>query len=87
MNRQLGINDKVFVLFDSVLLTGLGRIALMPALVLAAKVCPEVEHWSLLPSLIISLLFSWPAVFKMHLTPFDVCEQGTHVGDQWNSRQ
>ncbi|CAK0783008.1 hypothetical protein CVIRNUC_006203 [Coccomyxa viridis] len=40
-NRALGINDKVFVLVDSVLLTGLGRIALMPALVLAAKVCPE----------------------------------------------
>ena len=42
-NRALGINDKVFVLVDSVLLTGLGRIALMPALVLAAKVCPEVS--------------------------------------------
>ena len=41
-NRALGIDDKVFVLVDSVLLTGLGRIALMPALVLAAKVCPEV---------------------------------------------
>ena len=43
VSRKLGINDKVFVLVDSVLLTGLGRIALMPALVLAAKVCPEVK--------------------------------------------
>ena len=44
VNRKLGIDDKAFVLVDSVLLTGLGRIALMPALVLAAKVCPEVEQ-------------------------------------------
>lgn len=43
LNRTLGIKDKVFVLVDSVLLTGLGRIALMPTLVLAAKVCPEVR--------------------------------------------
>ncbi len=41
-NRSLGLDDKLFVLADSVLVTGLGRIALMPCLVLAARVCPEV---------------------------------------------
>lgn len=43
-NRSLGLDDKLFVLADSVLVTGLGRIALMPCLVLAARVCPEVSH-------------------------------------------
>ena len=41
-NRALGIDDKAFVLVDSVLITALGRIALMPVLVLAARICPEV---------------------------------------------
>jgi hypothetical protein len=41
-NRALGIPDKAFVLVDSVLITGLGRIALMPTLVLCARICPEV---------------------------------------------
>ncbi|KAK9903962.1 hypothetical protein WJX75_001434 [Coccomyxa subellipsoidea] len=40
-NRKIGLDDKLFVLADSVLVTGLGRIALMPCLVLAARVCPE----------------------------------------------
>ena len=39
-NVKLGIPDKLFVAFDSVLLTGLGRVALMPVLVLAARLCP-----------------------------------------------
>ena len=86
MNRQLGIDDKVFVLVDSVLLTGLGRIALMPALVLAAKVCPEVEPSPriglCIPSLIASRLLSWPAVLTMPPLPFYVRNQGTHVADQ-----
>lgn len=43
MNRTLGLSDKLFVLVDSVLLTGLGRIMMMPSLVLAARVCPEVR--------------------------------------------
>ena len=43
-NRSLGLDDKLFVLADSVLVTGLGRIALMPCLVLAARVCPEVTY-------------------------------------------
>ena len=42
-NRALGIPDKAFVLVDSVLITGLGRIALMPTLVLCARICPEVR--------------------------------------------
>lgn len=41
-NRSMGLDDKLFVLADSVLVTGLGRIALMPCLVLAARICPEV---------------------------------------------
>ena len=43
-NQKIGLDDKLFVLADSVLVTGLGRIALMPCLVLAARVCPEVTH-------------------------------------------
>ena len=43
LNRTLGLSDKLFVLVDSVLLTGLGRIMMMPSLVLAARVCPEVR--------------------------------------------
>ena len=39
-NVRLGLPDKLFVAFDSVLLTGLGRVALMPVLVLAARLCP-----------------------------------------------
>lgn len=39
-NVKLGLPDKLFVAFDSVLLTGLGRVALMPVLVLAARLCP-----------------------------------------------
>jgi folate/biopterin transporter len=40
VNLNLGLPDKLFVAFDSVLLTGLGRVALMPVLVLAARLCP-----------------------------------------------
>ena len=40
LNLRLGLPDKLFVAFDSVLLTGLGRVALMPVLVLAARLCP-----------------------------------------------
>ena len=43
LNRTLGLSDKLFVLVDSVLLTGLGRIMMMPSLVLAARVCPEAR--------------------------------------------
>ena len=41
-NRSLGIPDKVFVAVDSVLVDALTRVALMPVLVLAAKICPVV---------------------------------------------
>ena len=43
LNRTLGLSDKLFVLVDSVLLTGLGRVMMMPSLVLAARICPEVR--------------------------------------------
>lgn len=46
LNRTLGLSDKLFVLVDSVLLTGLGRIMMMPSLVLAARVCPEVRTFT-----------------------------------------
>jgi hypothetical protein len=43
LNRTLGLSDELFVLVDSVLLTGLGRVMLMPTLVLAARICPEAR--------------------------------------------
>lgn len=61
-NRNLGLDDKLFVLADSVLVTGLGRIALMPCLVLAARVCPEVTHPLCLlcqPTCPLPVLFEW----------------------------
>lgn len=42
MNRKLGLNDEIFTLFDSAILSALGRISMMPTLVLAARLCPEV---------------------------------------------
>jgi folate/biopterin transporter len=39
-NRQLGIDDRWFSMGDSVILTIAGRIAFMPVLVLAARLCP-----------------------------------------------
>jgi hypothetical protein len=41
VNRQLGISDEWFCLSDEILLTVLGRLAFMPVLVLAARICPE----------------------------------------------
>ncbi len=40
-NRQLGIDDRWFSMGDSLILTVAGRIAFMPTLVLAARLCPE----------------------------------------------
>ena len=40
-NRSLGIGDRWFSLGDSLILTIAGRIAFMPVLVLAARLCPE----------------------------------------------
>ena len=40
-NRSLGIGDRWFSLGDSLILTVAGRIAFMPVLVLAARLCPE----------------------------------------------
>lgn len=39
-NRTLGIDDHWFSLGDSVILTAMGKIAHMPILVLAARICP-----------------------------------------------
>ncbi|PZO36672.1 MAG: folate/biopterin family MFS transporter [Pseudanabaena frigida] len=40
-NRSLGISDRWFSLGDNLILTVAGRIAFMPVLVLAARLCPE----------------------------------------------
>lgn len=41
MNRQLGINDELFVLGDSAILEAISQVCWMPVLVFAAQVCPE----------------------------------------------
>lgn len=41
LNTQIGLSDELFVLGDSVVLRAIGRVAFMPVLVLAARVCPE----------------------------------------------
>jgi len=40
-NRALGIDDRWFSLGDNLILTVAGRIAFMPVLILAARLCPE----------------------------------------------
>jgi len=40
-NRALGISDRWFSVGDSLILTVAGRIAFMPVLVLAARLCPQ----------------------------------------------
>ena len=40
LNREWGIDDRLFSLGDSVLLTVLGEVSFLPVLVLAARVCP-----------------------------------------------
>jgi len=39
-NRALGLDDKLFALADSAILTVLGQVGFMPVLVLAARLCP-----------------------------------------------
>jgi len=62
-NRSLGIDDRWFSLGDNLILTVAGRIAFMPVLVLAARLCPEgieATLFALLMSVInISALFSF----------------------------
>uniref|UniRef100_A0A061SCU3 Folate-biopterin transporter chloroplastic-like n=2 Tax=Tetraselmis sp. GSL018 TaxID=582737 RepID=A0A061SCU3_9CHLO len=41
LNRELGLDDHLFVLGDSLLLTVLGQVSFMPVLVLATRICPE----------------------------------------------
>jgi hypothetical protein len=46
LNRHLGLDDHLFVLGDSVVLTVLGQISFLPLLVLAARSCPGVRFHS-----------------------------------------
>lgn len=41
LNTQIGLSDQLFVLGDSAILQVIGQVAFMPALVLAARICPE----------------------------------------------
>jgi len=50
-NRQLGIDDRWFSMGDNVILTIAGRIAFMPVLVLAARLCPPGIEATLFASL------------------------------------
>ncbi|MGK7889030.1 MAG: folate/biopterin family MFS transporter [Leptolyngbyaceae cyanobacterium] len=53
-NRAMGINDQWFSLGDTVILAVMGKIAFMPLLVLAARVCPvgiEATLFALLMSI------------------------------------
>ncbi|MFN3927394.1 MAG: folate/biopterin family MFS transporter [Pseudanabaenaceae cyanobacterium] len=62
-NRPLGISDRWFSLGDSLIMTIAGRIAFMPVLVLAARLCPhgiEATLFALLMSAInVSSLISY----------------------------
>ncbi|CAN1209502.1 folate/biopterin family MFS transporter [Tumidithrix helvetica PCC 7403] len=62
-NRAIGIDDRWFSLGDSLVLTVAGRIAFMPVLVLAARLCPEgieATLFALLMSVVnVSSLFSY----------------------------
>lgn len=54
-NRALGMDDRWFSLGDSLILTVMGRIAYMPILVLAARLCPpgiEATFFALLMSVV-----------------------------------
>lgn len=50
-NRALGVPDAAFLVADSALLAALGRVALMPLLVLAARVVPDGVEASLFAAL------------------------------------
>jgi folate/biopterin transporter len=51
LNREWGIDDRWFSIGDSLILTVAGRIAFMPVLVLAARLCPEGVEATLFASL------------------------------------
>lgn len=53
-NRDLGLDDRLFSLGDSLILTVMGQIAFMPVLVLSARLCPpgiEATFFALLMSI------------------------------------
>lgn len=41
MNESLGINAKLFCIFDSMIITALGNLNMTPILVLACRLCPK----------------------------------------------
>ena len=47
VNRSLGISDEWFALGDNLVLTVVGKVAFMPLLVLAARLCPETVEATL----------------------------------------
>lgn len=51
VNRQLGIDDRWFSMGDNLILSVAGRIAFMPVLVLAARLCPAGVEATLFASL------------------------------------
>jgi folate/biopterin transporter len=64
-NRMLGIDDRWFSLGDSLILTIAGRIAFMPVLVLAARLCPEGIEATLFASLMSVLNISALCSFQL----------------------
>ena len=40
-NRTLGISDEAYMLINGAVDSALGRLALMPLVVLAARLCPQ----------------------------------------------
>ncbi|KAA8496243.1 Folate-biopterin transporter 1, chloroplastic [Porphyridium purpureum] len=50
-NRVLGIEDKLFALSDSAVLTVLAQVSFMPVLVLAARICPPGVEGTLFATL------------------------------------
>jgi hypothetical protein len=58
MNTQIGLPNGFFAVGDDVFLSVLGQIALMPCLVLVAKLCPEGIEASLYASFVSILNFA-----------------------------
>ena len=57
-NRALGIDDRLFSVADSLVITVMGKIAYMPLLVLAARICPAGMEATLFALLMSVMNFS-----------------------------
>lgn len=73
-NRTLGISDPAFALVNGCIHAGVGRLAMMPLVTLAARLCPKVR---------LNLLFITSRSFKLllyslHLVGSQVC-LGTEI--------